>query len=119
MSPEPLSLGAILQIATGLALVVALIFGAAWTMKRFGRIQGAGTGDLRLLGGIHLGQRERIVVVQAGEERIVIGVSPGCIRTLHVMAPGEHGSEEGAPDIAGHTGFLDRFNQEVRKRMQK
>lgn len=114
--PDPMSLGTVLQIATALALVVALIFAAAWAMKRFGRLQGASTGQLRLVGGIHLGQRERIVVVQAGEQRLVVGVTPGCIRTLHVLSAGEY--EEGEAGF-GQGGFLDKFNQELRKRMNK
>ena len=114
-----MSLGSVLQIATGLALVVVLIFGAAWALRRFGRLQGAATDQLRLIGGIHLGQRERIVVVQAGEERLVIGVSPGCIRTLHVLPPTEPGAQEAGFAPEGQSGFLDRFNQEIRKRMLK
>lgn len=114
---EPMSVGAVLQIATGLALVVVMIFGAAWAMKRFGRMPTGSGGQLRLLGGIHLGQRERIVVVQAGEDRLVVGVSPGCIRTLHVLPPGEESAATEAGAQGG--GFLERFNQELKKRMQK
>jgi flagellar protein FliO/FliZ len=115
MNPsDPMSLGAVLQIATALALVVGLIFAAAWAMKRFGRLPGAATDQLRLVGGIHLGQRERIVVVQAGEQRLVVGVTPGCIRTLHVMEAGEYQEGEAG---GGQGGFLDKFNQELRKRM--
>jgi flagellar protein FliO/FliZ len=113
-----MSLGAVLQIATGLGLVVVMIFGAAFAMKRFGRMPAAGGGaQLRLLGGVHLGQRERIVVVQAGEDRLVVGVSPGCIRTLHVLPPADETEVPIEDGTAG--GFLERFNQELRKRMQK
>ncbi len=111
-----MSLGAVLQVATGLALVVVLIFAAAWAMKRFGRLQGTATDQLRLVGGIHLGQRERIVVVQAGDQRLVIGVAPGCIRTLHVLPAIESGEGDAG---AGQGGFLDKFNQEIRKRMSQ
>lgn len=111
-----MSLGAVLQVATGLALVVVMIFGAAWVMKRFGRMPAGSGGQLRLIGGIHLGQRERIVVVQAGEDRLVVGVSPGCIRTLHVLPPGDETPET---EAGVQSGFLDRFNQELRKRTQK
>jgi flagellar protein FliO/FliZ len=113
----PISLGVVLQIATVLGLVVVMIFGAAFAMKRFGRVPAGGGAQLRLLGGVHLGQRERIVVVQAGEDRLVVGVSPGCIRTLHVLPPADETElpmEDGASG-----GFLERFNQELRKRIQK
>lgn len=105
-----MSLAAVLQIVTALALVTALIVGAAWAMRRFGRLPAGGNSRLRLIGGIHLGQRERIVVVQAGDEQLVIGVTPGCIRTLHVMVQSE---EDSSPENPGPGGFLGRLNREL------
>lgn len=116
---EVISLTGILQMATGLVLVLILIFGVAWFAKRFGRFQGASTGNLRMLGGLHLGQRERIVMVQADDSCLIIGVSPGCIRTLHVMpvAQMQKPVVEGESAPASDS-FLNRFNREIRKRMQ-
>lgn len=115
MSAEPLSLAAVLQIVTALALVTALIVAAAWAMRRFGRLPGGGHAQLRMIGGIHLGQRERIVVLQAGDERLVVGVTPGCIRTLHVLPHAE--DEVGEPAPPGPGGFLGRLNRELAGRM--
>lgn len=112
---EPLSITSVLQIATGLVLVVSMILGAAWFLRRFGRFQGGGSGELRLVGGLHLGQRERIVIVQAGSDRLVVGLSPGCIRTLHVMAPAR-GGEDDAAGPETQPGFLERLNHEIRRR---
>jgi flagellar protein FliO/FliZ len=113
------SLGGVLQVITGLVAVLALIFAGAWVLKRFGRLQGITHDQLRLVGGISLGQRERIVIVQAGSDRLLIGVAPGCIRTLHVLEPAPEPAAEdatgGAP--AAPASFLGRFNQELRKRM--
>jgi flagellar protein FliO/FliZ len=114
MSAEPLSLAAVLQIVTALALVTALIVGAAWAMRRFGRLPAGGNSRLRMIGGIHLGQRERIIVLQAGDEQLVIGVTPGCIRTLHVMPQGEDELADPAPPGPG--GFLGRLNRELAAR---
>jgi flagellar protein FliO/FliZ len=112
---EALSAGGVLQVITGLVVVLLLIFGVAWFARRFGRFQGMATEQLRLLGGIHLGQREKIVIVQAGDERLVVGVSPGCIRTLHVMAGGAVDDAQRLPQRP--QSFLERLNQEIRKRM--
>lgn len=116
---EVISLGGLLQMATGLVLVLVLIFGVAWFAKRFGRFQGAANDRLRLLGGIHLGNRERIIIVQAEEVRLVVGVSPGCIRTLHVLGSDDwQGIETPARDAVAGDSFLGRFNHEIRKRLQ-
>lgn len=69
-----------------------------------------------MVGGINLGQRERIVIVQAGSDRLLVGVAPGCIRTLHVLEPAPEGEAEGPADGAPAS-FLGRFNQELRKRI--
>lgn len=116
---EVISLGGLLQMATGLVMVLLLIFGVAWFAKRFGRLQGVSTDRLRLMGGVHLGNRERIILLQAEDVRLVIGVTPGCIRTLHVL-PAEEGAAEtaGARPAGSDDSFLSRFNQEIRKRLQ-
>ncbi|MCC6301881.1 MAG: flagellar biosynthetic protein FliO [Gammaproteobacteria bacterium] len=106
----------VLQMITGLGAVLALIFAGAWALRRFGRIPGGGHGQLRVVGGINLGQRERIVIVQAGSDRLLVGVAPGCIRTLHVLEPAPEGEAEGPADGAPAS-FLGRFNQELRKRI--
>jgi flagellar protein FliO/FliZ len=48
-------------------------------------IQHSAGGNLRVLEGLAIGPRERIVLLQAGEEQIVVGVAPGVIQTLHVL----------------------------------
>lgn len=111
------SFASVLQMITGLGAVLALIFAGAWMLRRYGRMQGVSHEQLRVVGGINLGQRERIVIVQAGSYRLLIGVAPGCIRTLHVLEPAP---EAGAEDPAGGAppaSFLGRFNQELRKRI--
>ncbi len=116
---QVISLGGLLQMATGLVLVLLLIFAAAWFAKRFGRFQGVSTDRLRLMGGVHLGNRERIILLQAEDVRLVVGVSPGCIRTLHVLPAEEEGGEsQGARPAESGDSFLSRFNQEIRKRIQ-
>lgn len=44
---------------------------------------------MKLIGGISLGPKERIVLVEIGEEWLVIGLVPGQIRTLHRLAKGK------------------------------
>ncbi len=85
LTSEPVGLGNYLQMFFGLFIIVALIFGMAWFMRRMGSINGMAAGNLKVLGGISVGQRERVVLVQAGETQLLVGVAPGEIRTLHVM----------------------------------
>lgn len=78
--------GGLLQMVFGLAAVLALIVALAWAVRRFGRVQPLPAGALRVLGGLSLGARERLVLVKVGEAQLLLGVAPGRVQTLHVLA---------------------------------
>lgn len=77
--------GRYLQMLLGLLAVLAVIAALAWGARRVGRLQGGVGGELRVLGGLSLGSRERVVLVQAGETQLLLGVAPGRVQTLHVL----------------------------------
>ncbi|MBN2701236.1 MAG: flagellar biosynthetic protein FliO [Methylohalobius sp. ZOD2] len=69
----------------GLVLVLILVFACLWLLQRLNRWNAPGGGQIRLLGGLSLGHRERMVVVELGETQLVLGVAPGRVQTLHVL----------------------------------
>ncbi len=73
------------KVAVGLGFVVLAIFASAWLFRRFGRGGFLPHSALRIIGGLSMGQRERVVLLQVGKEQILIGISPGRIQTLHVL----------------------------------
>ncbi len=75
----------LLQTTMGLLAVLAVIAIAAWGVKRFGNFRTGVQGQLKIVGGVSLGTRERVVLLQVGEQQLVLGVAPGQIRTLHVL----------------------------------
>ena len=77
--------GGVAQVMVALLVVLALIFGMAWLLRRVGGIQRGGAGAIRVLGGMSMGQRERVVLVQVGETQLLLGVAPGRVNTLHVF----------------------------------
>ena len=79
--------GALMETAIGLLLVLALILGLAWLLRRFGKLPLAGKGMVSIVGGVSLGPRERAVILQVGETRLLVGVAPGRVQTLHVLQP--------------------------------
>ncbi|KPJ89731.1 MAG: hypothetical protein AMJ53_15515 [Gammaproteobacteria bacterium SG8_11] len=76
----------LIQVTLGLFVVLLIIAAAAWFTRRFGYFQSTVGGNMRIIGGLHLGTRERLVVVQVGEEQLLLGVAPGRVSTLHVLA---------------------------------
>jgi flagellar protein FliO/FliZ len=75
----------IIQVTLGLFVVLMIIIGLAWFARRFGNFKSAAYGDLKIIGGLHMGAREKIVLVQVGGKQLLLGVAPGSIRTLHEL----------------------------------
>ncbi|HOL64363.1 MAG TPA: flagellar biosynthetic protein FliO [Accumulibacter sp.] len=92
-----LSFAAMLQTLLSLALVIGLIFAAAYFLRRINGGRGfGGNGPLRVVGGLLLGPRERIVVLEIGEHWLVVGLTPGRMQTLHTLPKGTlHDSQVG------------------------
>jgi len=82
---EPDVAGNLIQTTLGLLVVLAVIAVAAWAFKRFGHLQSSVQGKIKVVGGVSLGARERVVLLQVGEKQLIIGVAPGQIQTLHVL----------------------------------
>ncbi len=85
LGTSPLGTGALMETAGGLLLILALIIGLGWLVRRYGRLPVAGKGLVTILGGVSLGPRERAVVLQVGDARLLVGVAPGRVQTLHVI----------------------------------
>ncbi len=75
----------IVQTMLALAAVLALIWGCAWVMRRIQRPGGAGSAAMNIRGQLAVGARERVVLIEVGDQWIVTGVAPGNVRALAVM----------------------------------
>nr|WP_207197650.1 flagellar biosynthetic protein FliO [Pseudomonas sp. TH06] len=98
--------GQLTQLVFGLLLVLGLIFFLAWLLRRVQQAGPAGKGQvIELIGSRALGPRDRLMLVQVGNEQILLGLSPGTITALHVLkepveVPGI--SEKATPEFAQH-----------------
>lgn len=110
---DPLSASSIMNMFMGLGLVLAIIFLMAWLVRRMGGMQVLGSQKIRLLGGLSLGAREKIVLVQVENKRLVVGVAQGQVSTLHVL-DGEYEEDEVAPDDNASL-FKDKLLQALSK----
>ena len=78
--------GQLMQLVMGLLLVLGLIFALAWLLRR---VQNTGTRQgqvIELISSRALGARDRLVLVQVGNEQILLGLTPGSITALHVLS---------------------------------
>jgi flagellar protein FliO/FliZ len=110
--------GSMLQVILGLGLVLAVMAGSAWLLRRFGGLQRRpGGGGIRVIGGSAVGQRERVVLVEVADTWLVIGVAPGHVTALHSMPKGE--ITPGTADTVGGASTDHHFSAWFRKTMAK
>ena len=63
-------------VAVSLVLVVGFIFAAAWVVRRMPLGMGRANGPLKVLATLPLGPKERLLLVDARGEELLIAVSP-------------------------------------------
>ena len=89
--------GSLLQTTLGLVLVLALIAGAAWLAKRFAPGVARGALPLPVVASQAVGQRERVVVVEVGDQWLVLGVAPGHVSALASIPRGQLAPPSSSP----------------------
>jgi flagellar protein FliO/FliZ len=107
-----------MQVLFGLAIVLALMAGAAWLLRRFGLSRISTPGSIRIVGGVNVGTRERVMVVEVADQWIVVGVAPGRVSALATMArqeaPAQPHDAPGAMPVAKN--FSAWLKQTIEKR---
>ncbi|TAN49210.1 MAG: flagellar biosynthetic protein FliO [Methylococcaceae bacterium] len=74
-----------LQWGLALLLVFGSLLAFLWLLRRLSGVAGLGSRHLRILGGVSLGTRERVILLQTGNKQLVLGVCPGRIQTLCIL----------------------------------
>jgi flagellar protein FliO/FliZ len=111
--------GSLLQTIFALCVVLGLLALLAWAMKRWGPKAAGGSAHVRMVGGLNLGGRERIIVVEVGEQWIVVGASPGRVNALATMPRQDAASADNAtlaPHQASANSFADWLKQTIAQR---
>jgi flagellar protein FliO/FliZ len=119
--PPPVgsSAGNLLQTILALCFVLALLGALAWFLKRYGPRQAGGSAQLRLVGALSLGGRERIIVVEVGDQWIVVGASPGRVNALATLPRQESAPAQLSPHQPSAPNFAEWLKQTIDKRNAK
>jgi flagellar protein FliO/FliZ len=114
LTTPPVSSTALLETVLGLILVLGIIFVLAWLIKRTNRFQTSVNGEMKVIAGLALGPRERAVLLQVGEQQILVGVTTQHVQTLHVLeTPIPVDSNKFKP-----INFADKLHQIIKQREQ-
>ena len=111
------TLSAVASVLFGVVLVIVIIALGAWLLRRFGQGMGLASGVVRVIGGVSLGTRERLLLVQVGGQQILIGVAPGSITKVHELeAAVDSGKPAAASTHDAMSGFAGRLADALRRR---
>ena len=86
VSPSTLFTGDyLLQVVGSFVVVILLLIGVLVLLRRFNGVSSQMNGSMRVISSVGVGQRERVVLLQVGEEQILVGVGPGNVRKIHAF----------------------------------
>ncbi|OUR64994.1 flagellar biosynthetic protein FliO [Methylophaga sp. 42_25_T18] len=112
LTTPTLSSGAIVETLLGLTLVLAIIILLAWLIKRTNRFQATANGEMKIIAGLPLGPRERAILLQVGEQQILVGVTAQHVQTLHILETPINTEQTKRTPID----FADKFQQILKQR---
>ena len=99
--PVPQKINNTSQLANllgGLVLILVLIFGLQWFVKRFSQGGFMQNSTIKMLAAMPLGTRERLMLIDVGGKHILLGVTASNINTLHVFDEPIQTAEKNAPE---------------------
>jgi flagellar protein FliO/FliZ len=109
-APRPVEGPSFAPMGVSLVLVLGLMAAVLWAMRRAGLAPRPGTpGLLRLVGQLPLGPRERLVIVEAGERWLLLGIGAAGISRLASLPKTEVGAQAAAP--ATFVSLLERLRK--------
>lgn len=114
--PAPSTSGALLQGLLGLGMVLAALAAFFWFLRRFSPGRSAAQGVVKVVGGVMLGPRERLVVVEVGDTWLLLGVGGGQVNSLHSL-PRPDGYTPDAP--TAQNGRMPVFADKLKELLSK
>lgn len=109
-SVNTVSYGHVLNWTLGLIFVLCLFFACVWVVRKTGALSVNTKTNMKVVSGLSLGMREKLILVQVGEKQLVLGVTPGRIDNLLVLEGSEQLFKEDGDKGTGD-GFSNKLKQ--------
>jgi flagellar protein FliO/FliZ len=98
-----------ISIFLALALVIAIIFALAFIMRRFNVTQ-SGNGQMKVVASMMAGTKEKIMVIEVGDEQHLLGITAHNINHLATLNTNLESTNK-APELDGKAGFQQKLVQ--------
>ena len=112
-APPPSASSGLVQMLLGLLVILALLVGSLWLLKKLTAPRGVAAGLMRVVAATAVGGRERVVIVEVGSTWLVLGVAPGRVSALAEI-PRQAVPEP--PPASGKVSAPDWLHQMMRRR---
>ncbi len=92
---EVVSISQIINLLGGLVIVLLVFFAVVFLLKRLSGLNGVGRGHMKMVDTMHIGTKERLLIIKVTDKHLLLGVSQQGIHPLHVFS--EDFVEEAVP----------------------
>ena len=75
----------VLSWSLGLLVVLCLFFVCLWFMRKMGALPMSSKQNMKVISGLSLGMREKLVLVKVGDKQLLLGVTSNRIDNLLVL----------------------------------
>jgi len=110
---EPVAIspsGGVLKMVLGLAVVLAVMALVTWVLKRMMPGVGGQHSVVRIVGGVSVGSRERVVVLEVAGCWLVVGVAPGQVNAIANLEIGASVASDTFADTGSSAGLNSQLN---------
>jgi len=80
-----LDTSSLMQMLLALILVIVLIVGLSFAVRKFNMFTAGSSAHIRIVGGLALSNKDRLLLVQVGDEQLLISTSPGRVQKIHEL----------------------------------
>jgi flagellar protein FliO/FliZ len=100
-----------LQVGLGLVIVLGLILGAGWLLRRINPTARSGS-LIKVISAASVGQKERVVLVELNGSWLLLGVAPGQVNLLQSLPKAPQSIDEVG---VGGASFIDRLKEATKR----
>ncbi|MDP2247687.1 MAG: flagellar biosynthetic protein FliO [Nitrosomonadales bacterium] len=107
--------GSAVQVIFGLIAVLGVMMIIAWLFKRYAPGIGQNNSVARIVGGVSVGNRERVLVIEVADRWLVVGVSAGQVNSIANLEAGQANIEPVNPGMTASNPFAKWLSQSMSK----
>jgi flagellar protein FliO/FliZ len=115
-SARTVASGDIVEWGIGLLIVLSIFFLCIWSIRKLSGLTVSGAEKMRVVGGLSLGMREKVILLQVGKKQLILGVTPRRIETLHVLEGDDCLIREETMPAIMETGFAQKLLHAIKAR---